>query len=252
MIWVLLYLSLLFVLLVFLSPPRQQEWSIRIDDTQPGTSQFILSATSRNVWSRSNSVQHRWAAFVHSFSSQLLQASLTAGGTIVPKPLLPPVSPRLFISHSAQNSIQTSLVCFLYVRHLSLFLSLCSSTEYKDLTYTSTSFPLLRISSCHHLRIWTTALLLSCRCLSGGSVAPPLGSLQPSLFPVADSFIPSPPPNLSKLINRPQSPRERKASPSSLPSRLSRALSLGTIPSISRAGASTETSSRGKSCVGNA
>ncbi|XP_075897944.1 transmembrane protein 201 [Nelusetta ayraudi] len=76
------------------------------------------------------------------------------------------------------------------------------------------------------------------RYLSGGSAAPPLGSLQPSLFPVdlTDSFVPSPPPNLSKLINRPQSPRERKASPSSLPSRLSRALSLGTIPSISRTG----------------
>lgn len=101
-------------------------------------------------------------------------------------------------------------------------------------------FHLLSISSCrcHHLRIWTIALLLSCRYLSGGSAAPPLGSLQPSLFPVdlTDSFVPSPPPNLSKLINRPQSPRERKASPSSLPSRLSRALSLGTIPSISRTG----------------
>ncbi|CAG07536.1 unnamed protein product, partial [Tetraodon nigroviridis] len=46
----------------------------------------------------------------------------------------------------------------------------------------------------------------------------------------------SPPPNLSKLISLHQSPLERKASPSSLPGRLSRALSLGTIPSLSRTG----------------
>uniref|UniRef100_H3DCH6 Transmembrane protein 201 n=1 Tax=Tetraodon nigroviridis TaxID=99883 RepID=H3DCH6_TETNG len=51
---------------------------------------------------------------------------------------------------------------------------------------------------------------------------------------LVDSFVPSPPPNLSKLISLHQSPLERKASPSSLPGRLSRALSLGTIPSLSR------------------
>lgn len=106
----------------------------------------------------------------------------------------------------------------------------------------------LHISTSHHLWIWTTALLMSYRCLSSGSAAAPLGGLQPSLFPVdlAKSFIPSPPPNMSKLINRPQSPRERKASPSSLPTRLSRALSLGTIPSISRAGTLSEPPSDGK------
>ncbi|TNM87209.1 hypothetical protein fugu_007439 [Takifugu bimaculatus] len=73
------------------------------------------------------------------------------------------------------------------------------------------------------------------RFLAGSSTAPPLSG-QP-LFPPPDlveSFIPAPPPNLSKLINHHQSPRERKASPSSLPGRLSRALSLGTIPSLSR------------------
>ncbi|XP_074537648.1 transmembrane protein 201 [Halichoeres trimaculatus] len=50
----------------------------------------------------------------------------------------------------------------------------------------------------------------------------------------ADSFIPSPPPNISMLINRQQTPRERKASPSSLPGRLNRALCLGTIRPLSR------------------
>ncbi|XP_037629083.1 transmembrane protein 201 isoform X1 [Sebastes umbrosus] len=50
----------------------------------------------------------------------------------------------------------------------------------------------------------------------------------------ADSFVLAPPPNIYKLINRHQSPRERKASPSSLPGRLSRALCLGTMPSLTR------------------
>nr|XP_046252760.1 transmembrane protein 201 [Scatophagus argus] len=73
------------------------------------------------------------------------------------------------------------------------------------------------------------------RYLAGSSAAPPFSSQPPLLSPdLADSFFPIPPPNLSKLINRQQSPRERKASPSSLPGRLSRALSLGTIPSLSR------------------
>ncbi|XP_070696352.1 transmembrane protein 201 [Pempheris klunzingeri] len=64
---------------------------------------------------------------------------------------------------------------------------------------------------------------------------PPFSSQPPLLSPdLADTFIPTPPPNLSKLINRQQSPRERKASPSSLPGRLSRALCLGTIPSLTR------------------
>ncbi|XP_035512599.1 transmembrane protein 201 [Morone saxatilis] len=51
---------------------------------------------------------------------------------------------------------------------------------------------------------------------------------------LADTFVPTPPPNLSKLITRRQGPRERKASPSSLPGRLSRALCLGTMPSLTR------------------
>ncbi|XP_044067174.1 transmembrane protein 201 [Siniperca chuatsi] len=68
-----------------------------------------------------------------------------------------------------------------------------------------------------------------------GSSAVPFSSQPPLLSPdLADSFVPMPPPNLSRLINRQQNPRERKASPSSLPGRLSRALCLGTIPSLTR------------------
>ncbi|KAM3871601.1 transmembrane protein 201 [Diretmus argenteus] len=77
------------------------------------------------------------------------------------------------------------------------------------------------------------------RYLAGSSVAPPFSIQPPMLSPIsypglADSFIPTPPPNLSKLINRQQNPRERKASPSSLPGRLNRALCLGTIRSLTR------------------
>ncbi|KAM4562574.1 transmembrane protein 201 [Odontesthes bonariensis] len=67
------------------------------------------------------------------------------------------------------------------------------------------------------------------RYLAGSTAVPPFHS--PDL---ADSFIPTPPPNLSKLINRQHGPRERKASPSSLPGRLNRALCLGTMPSLTR------------------
>lgn len=89
----------------------------------------------------------------------------------------------------------------------------------------------------HEFMLESAALLLCCRFLAGSSTAPPLGG-QPLFSPpdLVESFIPAPPPNLSKLINHHQSPRERKASPSSLPGRLSRALSLGTIPSLSRTG----------------
>uniref|UniRef100_A0A1A7X8P4 Transmembrane protein 201 n=2 Tax=Iconisemion striatum TaxID=60296 RepID=A0A1A7X8P4_9TELE len=73
------------------------------------------------------------------------------------------------------------------------------------------------------------------RYLAGGSAAPPFSCQPPFLGPdTADSFIPSPPPNLSKLINRQHGPRERKASPSTLPGRLSRALCLGTAPTLTR------------------
>ncbi|KAE8293334.1 Transmembrane protein 201 [Larimichthys crocea] len=73
------------------------------------------------------------------------------------------------------------------------------------------------------------------RYLAGSYAVPSYSSQTPFLSPdLADSFIPTPPPNLSKLINRQQSPRERKASPSSLPGRLNRALCLGTIPSLTR------------------
>ncbi|TDH10625.1 hypothetical protein EPR50_G00077750 [Perca flavescens] len=70
------------------------------------------------------------------------------------------------------------------------------------------------------------------RYLAGSVAVPPFYSQAPNL---ADSFVPTPPPNIAKLINRhQQSPCERKASPSSLPGRLSRALCLGTIPSLTR------------------
>ncbi|KAL6119806.1 tmem201 [Pungitius sinensis] len=68
------------------------------------------------------------------------------------------------------------------------------------------------------------------RYLAGGAaVPPPLLCQDP-----ADSFVLTPPPNLFKLINRQQGPYERKASPTSLPGRLSQALCLGTMPSLSR------------------
>ncbi|XP_053281604.1 transmembrane protein 201 isoform X1 [Pleuronectes platessa] len=73
------------------------------------------------------------------------------------------------------------------------------------------------------------------RYLSGSSAAPPFTSMLPLLAPdLAESFIPSPPPNLSKLFSCQQSRRLCKDSPSSLPGRLSRALCLGTIPSFKR------------------
>ncbi|CAB1329740.1 unnamed protein product [Coregonus sp. 'balchen'] len=80
------------------------------------------------------------------------------------------------------------------------------------------------------------------RYLSGSSVDSLYGGQAPLLSPISpgssSTFIPTPPPNLSQLINRQQSPRERKASPSSLPGRLNRALYLGTIPSLARTGPS--------------
>ncbi|KAJ8257629.1 hypothetical protein GJAV_G00187910, partial [Gymnothorax javanicus] len=76
------------------------------------------------------------------------------------------------------------------------------------------------------------------RFLSGSSVSSFCSSQAlPSLAPLlseASAFVPTPPPNLSHLLSRQLSHRTRKASPSSLPGRLSRALSLGTIPSLAR------------------
>ncbi|XP_028850548.1 transmembrane protein 201 isoform X2 [Denticeps clupeoides] len=60
------------------------------------------------------------------------------------------------------------------------------------------------------------------------------GPLFPEVTPGSPAFVPSPPPNLAQLLTPHHSQRGRKASPSSLPSRLNRALSLGTIPSLTR------------------
>ncbi|XP_053542103.1 transmembrane protein 201 isoform X2 [Ictalurus punctatus] len=50
----------------------------------------------------------------------------------------------------------------------------------------------------------------------------------------SSAFIPTPPPNLAQLLAHQQSQKTRRASPSSLPGRLNRALSLGTMPSLAR------------------
>ncbi|CAL8280643.1 unnamed protein product [Boreogadus saida] len=61
------------------------------------------------------------------------------------------------------------------------------------------------------------------------------GQPPPPLYPgLTDPFIPTPPPSLSKLAPGRRAPPERRASPSSLPGRLNRALCLGTIPSLTR------------------
>ncbi|XP_031422136.1 transmembrane protein 201 isoform X2 [Clupea harengus] len=72
------------------------------------------------------------------------------------------------------------------------------------------------------------------RYLSGGSVCGGPSALLSMPVSGSTTFVPTPPPNLSHLITRQQSQRARKASPSSLPGRLNRALSLGTIPSLTR------------------
>ncbi|XP_066528752.1 transmembrane protein 201 [Hoplias malabaricus] len=71
------------------------------------------------------------------------------------------------------------------------------------------------------------------RYLSGSSVGM-FYSGQCSLLSGSSTFIPTPPPNLPQLLAHQQSQKVRKASPSSLPGRLNRALSLGTIPSLAR------------------
>ncbi|MBN3326167.1 TM201 protein, partial [Atractosteus spatula] len=75
------------------------------------------------------------------------------------------------------------------------------------------------------------------RYLSGGSVHPLCGADASLLSPALSgslAFVPTPPPNLSRLISHQLAHRARRPSPSSLPGRLNRALSLGTIPSLTR------------------
>lgn len=76
------------------------------------------------------------------------------------------------------------------------------------------------------------------RYLACSSAVPPFSSQPPPFHApdMSDSFILTPPPNISELISRRQGPRDRKASPSTLPGRLSRALCLGTAPSLTRTG----------------
>lgn len=89
------------------------------------------------------------------------------------------------------------------------------------------------------LGVGSTLLFVCCRYLSSSSPELYYSNRSPLLSTPASgssSFIPTPPPNLSQLLVRQQIHRTRKASPSSLPGRLNRALSLGTIPSLARAG----------------
>ncbi|XP_028663731.1 transmembrane protein 201 isoform X1 [Erpetoichthys calabaricus] len=75
------------------------------------------------------------------------------------------------------------------------------------------------------------------RYLSGDNVASFYNSGSSVLSPTLASsteFLPSPSPNLSFLVSHQFCQRVRKASPSSLPGRLNRALSLGTIPKLTR------------------
>ncbi|KAM3922188.1 transmembrane protein 201 isoform 2-T2 [Leptodactylus fuscus] len=73
------------------------------------------------------------------------------------------------------------------------------------------------------------------RYLSGDSVSL-FGRMNGSIFlPDQPTPLLSTPPGLLHLLSQPAYRSERKASPSSLPGRLNRALSLGTIPSLARA-----------------
>ena len=84
---------------------------------------------------------------------------------------------------------------------------------------------------------------LSHRCFPGDSVglfptSPSLAVPCPSLSitgPSPSLFVPTPP-GFLPIANHQLFRSPRRASPSSLPGRLSRALSLGTIPSLTRAG----------------
>ncbi|XP_060794365.1 transmembrane protein 201 isoform X2 [Neoarius graeffei] len=71
------------------------------------------------------------------------------------------------------------------------------------------------------------------RYLSGSSFGMYCSGQSP-MVSESSTFIPTPPPNLAQLLAHQQSQKTRRASPSSLPGRLNRALSLGTMPSLAR------------------
>ncbi|XP_076874566.1 transmembrane protein 201 [Brachyhypopomus gauderio] len=71
------------------------------------------------------------------------------------------------------------------------------------------------------------------RYLSGSSLRMHCSG-QSVLLSGSSAFLPTPPPNLAQLLAHQHSHKARRASPSSLPGRLNRALSLGTIPSLAR------------------
>ncbi|XP_026872134.2 transmembrane protein 201 isoform X2 [Electrophorus electricus] len=71
------------------------------------------------------------------------------------------------------------------------------------------------------------------RYLSGSSLRTH-SSGQTAFLSGSAAFVPAPPPNLAQLLARQHGHKARRASPSSLPGRLNRALSLGTMPSLAR------------------
>lgn len=82
----------------------------------------------------------------------------------------------------------------------------------------------------------STHLLVCFRYLSGSSFGMYCSGQSPVVSGSSSAFIPTPPPNLAQLLAHQQSQKTRRASPSSLPGRLNRALSLGTMPSLARQG----------------
>lgn len=81
----------------------------------------------------------------------------------------------------------------------------------------------------------STHALVCFRYLSGSSFGMYCSGPSP-MVSESSTFIPTPPPNLAQLLAHQQSQKTRRASPSSLPGRLNRALSLGTMPSLARQG----------------
>ncbi|XP_029975609.1 transmembrane protein 201 [Salarias fasciatus] len=93
----------------------------------------------------------------------------------------------------------------------------------------------------------TARLVAACLCCSVGCAAAVATRKPASLRRIryqrylaersaAPSFVPTPPPNLSKLLRHQQGQRELKASPTVLSRRFSSALSLGRTPPLSRTG----------------